>query len=124
MAGLSFQDVTHAYDGVEALRSFDLEVRDGEIVCLVGPSGCGKTTALRLAAGLEPLSHGNILVGGEHVSGGGRDWAPEERGVGLVFQDFALFPRSLHLKAALCNFKMESHKAGSLTLVPTFTTLL
>ncbi|MBN34263.1 MAG: ABC transporter ATP-binding protein [Rhodospirillaceae bacterium] len=92
MAGLSFQDVTHAYDGVEALRSFDLEVRDGEIVCLVGPSGCGKTTALRLAAGLEPLSHGNILVGGEHVSGGGRDWAPEERGVGLVFQDFALFP--------------------------------
>ncbi|MDG2479365.1 MAG: ABC transporter ATP-binding protein, partial [Alphaproteobacteria bacterium] len=65
---------------------------DGEIVCLVGPSGCGKTTALRLAAGLEPLGSGRICIGGDCVAGGGGQLPPEMRGVGLVFQDFALFP--------------------------------
>lgn len=92
MNGLSFHNVSHAYENVEALHGLELTVGDGEIVCLVGPSGCGKTTALRLAAGLEQLNQGEICIGDTVVAGTGRNLAPEERGVGLVFQDFALFP--------------------------------
>ena len=92
MSGLTFHGVSHAYGATTALSGIDLEVGDGEIVCLVGPSGCGKTTALRLAAGLERLQTGAIAIGGRGVAGGGDDLPPEERGVGLVFQDFALFP--------------------------------
>lgn len=92
MARLSFHGVSHAYDDNQALSGIDLEVGSGEIVCLVGPSGCGKTTALRLAAGLERLQKGEIRIDGRLVAGPGISLAPEVRGVGLVFQDFALFP--------------------------------
>jgi iron(III) transport system ATP-binding protein len=64
----------------------------GEILCLLGPSGCGKTTLLRLAAGLEPLQHGRITLGGQLIAEPGRETPPEGRGVGFVFQDYALFP--------------------------------
>ena len=97
MADLSFRGVSHAYGVVRALRDLSLDVGEGEVVCLVGPSGCGKTTALRLAAGLERLRQGEILIGGEAVAGPGVDVPPEARGVGLVFQDFVLFP---HLSVA------------------------
>ena len=92
MTGLSFQHVSHRYADVRALSDLSLNVADGEIVCLVGPSGCGKTTALRLAAGLEKLQAGEIAVGGRVVAGPAIDVPPEKRCVGLVFQDFALFP--------------------------------
>jgi iron(III) transport system ATP-binding protein len=62
------------------------------VVCLLGPSGCGKTTALRIAAGLEPLQQGVVSLGGRVVADGDRAVPPEERNVGLVFQDYALFP--------------------------------
>jgi len=73
-------------------------VKRGEVLCLVGPSGCGKTTTLRIAAGLERPDAGLVFVGGNLVEGEGRHVAPEKRGVGLMFQDYALFPH-LSVKA-------------------------
>ena len=78
--------------GPIAVRSFDLEVRAGEILCLLGPSGCGKTTLLRLIAGFEAPDHGRVEVGGRIVAGDGVWVQPERRRIGFVFQDFALFP--------------------------------
>ena len=97
MPGLSFYGVSHSWAGEEALKNVDLEIADGEVMCLVGPSGCGKTTALHLAAGLESLVTGEIRIGDEVVAGNGVHRPPEVRGVGLVFQEFALFP---HLSVA------------------------
>ncbi len=74
-----------------------LEVRAGELVTLLGPSGCGKTTALRLVAGFERASSGELMLWGERVVGPTLHLAPERRGVGMVFQDYALFP---HLSVA------------------------
>jgi iron(III) transport system ATP-binding protein len=91
-AGLAFDDVTHRYKRRVAVREFSLEVDGGELVCLVGPSGCGKTTVLRLAAGLESLQQGRISIAGQPIAEPGRDMPPEQRSVGLVFQDIALFP--------------------------------
>jgi iron(III) transport system ATP-binding protein len=94
MSGLSLKRVSHAYDGHRVVDDVSLEVRPGELVCLLGPSGCGKTTLLRLAAGLEVLQHGQLNVGGRTVGNAvdGRHVPPEDRGIGLMFQDYALFP--------------------------------
>ncbi len=97
MPELSFHEVSHSWAGEEALKNIDLKIADGEVMCLLGPSGCGKTTALHLAAGLEPLVTGEIRIGDELVAGKGVHRPPEARGVGLVFQELALFP---HLSVA------------------------
>lgn len=90
---LSFEKVTKVfYPEVVALQDFTLDVRPGEIVAVVGPSGCGKTTLLRLAAGLERPDHGEVYIGGRRVAAPGVWLPPEKRSVGLVFQDYALFP--------------------------------
>ncbi len=82
----------YAPDNVVAVDGFSLDVEEGEILTLLGPSGCGKTTMLRLIAGLEVPDEGSITIGGQVVVGG-RSWVPpERRGVGMVFQDYALFP--------------------------------
>ena len=94
--GLDIRDIHHRYDTDEVVRGVSLAVGPGEIVCLLGPSGCGKTTCLRLAAGLERLHSGEIRVAGTLVAGPGVHVPPEERRVGLVLQDYALFP---HLTA-------------------------
>lgn len=91
-ASLSFEDVERWYGDYHALNGFSLEVAPGEVVCLLGPSGCGKTTLLRVAAGIEKPSRGRILINEREVAGPSRFVPPEQRSVGLMFQDFALFP--------------------------------
>lgn len=94
MSGLRLEGVSHAYDGHRVVDDVSLAAGPGELVCLVGPSGCGKTTLLRIAAGLEFLQRGQVIIDGRVVAegGNGRHMPPEKRGVGLMFQDYALFP--------------------------------
>lgn len=92
MAGLAFSNVTHRFGQRIAVDNLNIEIEAGEVVCLLGPSGCGKTTTLRLAAGLETLQQGRIDIGGKVVADEGGSLAPEKRHVGLIFQDYALFP--------------------------------
>jgi iron(III) transport system ATP-binding protein len=89
---LRLEGLTREYGPEAAVSDFDLAVREGELLTLLGPSGCGKTTTLRMIAGLERPSAGEIRIGDEPVAGDGQFVAPEDRDVGLVFQDFALFP--------------------------------
>jgi iron(III) transport system ATP-binding protein len=89
---LVLEDVTHDYGAVRAVDRVSLTVGPGELVSLLGPSGCGKTTVLRLAAGVEHLQAGRVLLAGQVVADGRTAVPPEDRGVGLVFQDYALFP--------------------------------
>ena len=95
---LELDHVSHAFDGgMEVLHDVSLAVEPGEILCLLGPSGCGKTTSLRLAAGLEECQRGRVMINGRVVSDGRVHVPPEDRGIGMVFQDTALFP---HLTVA------------------------
>jgi iron(III) transport system ATP-binding protein len=96
-AALSIDRLSHAFEGRPVVRDVSLKVAAGEIVCLLGPSGCGKTTTLRLVAGLEPVQSGHIAIHGQVVADEKHSLPPEQRSVGLVFQDFALFP---HLTVA------------------------
>lgn len=91
-AELAFEDIRHDYQGQFTLDDVSLRAAPGELLCLLGPSGSGKTTLLRLAAGLERPKKGRILLNGKEISGPRVFVPPERRGVGLVFQDFALFP--------------------------------
>jgi len=90
MAPVTFTGAGKVYpDGTRALEEFELEVADGEFVVFVGPSGCGKTTALRMVAGLEEISEGEIRIGDRVVN----DLEPQERDVAMVFQNYALYPQ-------------------------------
>src|ERR671927_369842 len=89
MAEIEFDDVVKRYpDGFEAVKHTNLQIRDGELMILVGPSGCGKSTALRMIAGLEDISEGDLKIGGEVVN----DLAPKDRDIAMVFQNYALYP--------------------------------
>ncbi len=90
---LEFKNVTRRFTEAGAgVQGLSFEISAGEIVCLLGPSGSGKSTILRLAAGLEDPDSGEIIIDGKSVAGNGSLLPPEKRGVGLIFQDFALFP--------------------------------
>jgi multiple sugar transport system ATP-binding protein len=89
MAGIVLDSVTKRYpDGTEAVKALDLDIRDGEFMILVGPSGCGKSTALRMIAGLEEISDGELRIGDEVVN----DLPPRDRDIAMVFQNYALYP--------------------------------
>ncbi|MEP4767022.1 MAG: ABC transporter ATP-binding protein [Roseibium sp.] len=91
-AGLVFENVSHDYDGVGSVHDLSLSIAPGEILCLLGHSGCGKTTLMRIAAGVEQQNAGTVLINGRAVADGDLFLPPEKRGVGLMFQDYALFP--------------------------------
>lgn len=95
-ASLTFENVTRAFDGKHAVSGVSFTAGNGEVICLLGASGCGKSTLLRLAAGIEVPDEGRILLDGKEIAGPDRFVEPEDRGIGLVFQDYALFP---HLDA-------------------------
>lgn len=89
---LVFEGIHHRFGGTEVLREVSFSARAGEVTCLLGPSGGGKSTLLRLAAGLEAVQAGAIRLDGDVLSAPGRGRPPEQRPVGLVFQDHGLFP--------------------------------
>jgi len=94
---LQVDDIRHAFDGRAVVDGLSFSLRRGTISCLLGPSGCGKTTVLRAIAGFEPLRGGRILLDGKVVSAADLAVPPEQRRIGMVFQDYALFP---HLRVA------------------------
>jgi iron(III) transport system ATP-binding protein len=91
-ARLAFEDIHHHYGKRHTLRGIDLQAEPGEVLCLLGPSGSGKTTLLRIAAGIESQSSGRLLLNDREIAGPDLSLPPEKRGIGLMFQDFALFP--------------------------------
>ena len=88
MADVQLRKLVKRYDEVEAVRGIDLDIADHEFVVLVGPSGCGKTTTLRMIAGLEEITDGEIRIAGEVVN----DIPPKDRDIAMVFQNYALYP--------------------------------
>jgi multiple sugar transport system ATP-binding protein len=89
MAGITLKNLTKIYDNkFEAVKSINLEIEDGEFIVLVGPSGCGKTTTLRMIAGLEEISSGELYIGDELMN----DVDPRDRNIAMVFQNYALYP--------------------------------
>jgi multiple sugar transport system ATP-binding protein len=88
LAGVVFDKVNKCYGEVEVIRELNLEIRDEEFMVLVGPSGCGKSTALRMIAGLEEITAGEITIGDRVVN----DLPPKERDIAMVFQSYALYP--------------------------------
>ncbi len=88
MAEVALRNVVKRFDNVEVVRNISLDIPDNEFVVLVGPSGCGKSTTLRMIAGLEEISAGDIYIGGEIVN----DLPPKDRDIAMVFQNYALYP--------------------------------
>ena len=88
MAEISFRDVKKSYGVLQVIHGVTTEVADGEFVVIVGPSGCGKSTLLRMVAGLEPITSGEIAIGGRVVN----DLEPKDRDIAMVFQNYALYP--------------------------------
>jgi ABC-type sugar transport system ATPase subunit len=104
MAAIALDKVSKLYGSVAAVREASLEIRDGEFMILLGPSGCGKSTALRMIAGLESVSGGEVRIGGKRVN----DLAPRDRNIAVVFQSYALYP---HMSVAdNLAFGLKMHK--------------
>lgn len=92
MNGLVLSRISHKFDSIAVVDDVSLEVGPGEILCLLGPSGCGKTTTLRIAAGLERVQRGEVHLAGRLAGSPSFHLPPEKRNIGMVFQDYALFP--------------------------------
>jgi len=110
MSRLSFDRLDKSYGGVEVVRQVSLDIAEGEFVALLGPSGCGKTTILRMVAGLVEPSAGRILIGDEDVTA----LPPNKRGIGLVFQSYALFPHLTVLENVAFGLRRQGVKSGEL----------
>ena len=88
MARIELKQVRKAYGSAEVIKGIDLDIEQGDFCVFVGPSGCGKSTLLRMISGLEPISGGDIVIGGEVVN----DIPAADRGLAMVFQSYALYP--------------------------------
>ena len=105
MAGITLEKLNKVYsDGTHAVRDLDLEIDDGRFIVFVGPSGCGKTSALRMIAGLEPITDGIVKIGDEIVN----DLPPKNRDVAMVFQNYALYPHMTAYKNMAFGLKMRN----------------
>src|SRR5258705_1506214 len=89
VAGVELRNLTRRFGDFHAVDAVNLSIREGEFLVLLGPSGCGKTTLLRMIAGLERPTSGEILIGGQRMDG---DVPPRARGIAMVFQSYALYP--------------------------------
>lgn len=119
-AGLSFHDVVVRLGGNLVLDKLSFSIEPGEIVCLLGESGSGKSTILRVAAGIQPIESGEVRINQQIVSAPGLQMEPEKRGVGLMFQDFALFPHMTVLQNVAFGLeklgKKEAHRQARAAL--------
>lgn len=109
MSSIELKQVIKRYGAVEVVHGIDLAIQDGEFVVLLGPSGCGKSTTLRMIAGLEDISDGELIIGGKPMN----DRPPKERGVAMVFQNYALYPHMTvrqNMEFALRPMKLESQE--------------
>src|SRR5271156_1781954 len=88
MAQVTLRNIVKKYDDTLAVRGINLDIADKEFIVLVGPSGCGKSTTLRMIAGLEEITGGDIMIGGNLVN----DMPPKDRDIAMVFQNYALYP--------------------------------
>ena len=111
MTMLRFDHVRHAYNGSLSIDDVSFHVNPGEVVSLLGPSGCGKTTLLRLAAGLEQPTNGSITLNEQTISSVEMTVPPEQRGIGYMFQDFALFPHLTVLQNVIFGLSQKGAEA-------------
>ena len=89
MASVTLKHIGKIYGkGVEAVKDLNLEIRDGEFLCILGPSGCGKSTTMRMVAGLEKITSGDMYIGDRRVN----DMSPSERDIAMSFENYALYP--------------------------------
>lgn len=105
MANVELKKVVKRYGDVEVVHGIDLDIHDDEFIVLVGPSGCGKSTVLRMIAGLEVISDGEILIGGDVVN----QVSPKDRNVAMVFQNYALYPHMSVRENMGFSLKMRGH---------------
>ena len=108
MAQVSLRKVVKAYESYQAVHGIDLEIDDHEFVVLVGPSGCGKSTTLRMVAGLEEITGGEIWIGGDLVN----DVPPSDRDIAMVFQNYALYPHMTVFENMAFGLKLRKFPQG------------
>ena len=110
MADVSLRALRKTFDRTEAVRGIDLDIADNELVVLVGPSGCGKSTTLRMIAGLEDATSGEIRIGGETVN----DTPPKNRDIAMVFQNYALYPHMTVARNMSFGLRLRKYPKGEI----------
>ncbi|HBY76766.1 MAG TPA: glycerol-3-phosphate ABC transporter ATP-binding protein, partial [Cyanobacteria bacterium UBA11148] len=110
MASVIFEYVTKQFENFFAVKDLNLTVEDGEFLVFVGPSGCGKTTSLRMLAGLEDVTQGNIYIGDKRVN----DIPPKDRDIAMVFQSYALYPHMSVYENMAFSLELQGKRKGEI----------